>query len=270
MISWINGQAANSVSVQNRGFAYADGLFETIAVQQQKALLWEPHLARLQRGLTVLGIHCDIAMLQQEVNALLAHAQGDCVLKLSVVRCSDGQRGFKPTADAGAQRLLQLMPWQANQQPIRMQHCETPLVCNPLLNGLKTLNALQYVLAAAELKEGFDEGVICDLEGHIVECTKSNVFWVNATGVLVTPDLSKAGINGIIRQEILQRAKLDGIAVKVSSPSLDSLQGAREIFVTNSLVGVQSVHNYEGRELTRFDMAETIRELLRGDIFEIN
>lgn len=270
MISWINGQAANGVTVQNRGFAYADGLFETIAVHQQSALLWEQHLDRLKQGLQVLGINCDMTLLQEEVETLLSHAEGDCVLKLTVVRCSDGQRGFKPTASASAQRILQLMPWQGSNQPIRIQHCETPLVCNPLLNGLKTLNALQYVLAAAELKEGFDEGVICDLEGHIIEGTKSNLFWVNTSGVLVTPDLSKAGVNGVIRQEILQRAKLDGIAVKVSTPTLDSLQAAREIFVTNSLVGVQSVHDYEGRELHAFEMAETIRELLRGDIFEID
>lgn len=269
MISWINGQAANAVTVQNRGFAYADGLFETIAVHKQQPLLWKQHLARLERGLAVLGIHCDVALLQKEVDELLAKADGDSVLKLTIVRCSDGQRGFKPTANASAQRILQLMPWQSSKQPIRIKHCDTPLVSNPLLKGLKTLNALQYVLAAAELGEDYDEGVVCDLEGHIVEGTKSNLFWVNSTGVLVTPDLKNAGIDGIIRQEILQRAKLSGIPVKVTTPTLDAMQAAREIFVTNSLLGVQSVNNYEGRALSDFDMAETIRELLRGDIFEI-
>jgi len=268
MISWINGQAANAVTVQNRGFAYADGLFETVAVHKKQPLLWKQHLARLERGLEVLGIHCDMALLQKEVDELLGQAGTDSVLKLTVVRCSDGQRGFKPSVNVSAQRILQLMPWQGGAEPIRIKHCNTPLVSNPLLKGLKTLNTLQYVLAAAELGEDYDEGVICDLDGHIVEGTKSNLFWVNGSGVLVTPDLKNAGIDGIIRQVILQRAKHNGIPVKVTSPTIDTMQAAREIFVTNSLVGVQSVNNYEGRELSDFDMAENIRELLRGDIFE--
>lgn len=267
MISWINGKPANAVTVQNRGFAYADGLFETIAVSHQQPLLWTQHRARLEQGLAVLDIHCDMTALEAEIDQILSHAQGDSVLKLTVVRCSDGKRGFKPHANAQAQRILQLMPWEGATQPIRIKHCDTPLVTNPVLKGLKTLNALQYVLAAAELGD-YDEGVVCDVEGHIVEGTKSNIFWVNSSGVLVTPDLAIAGIDGIIRREILQRARENGIPVKVTRPTIDAMQSAREIFVTNSLLGVQSVSEYEGRMLSDFDMAETIRELLRGDIFE--
>lgn len=264
----INGEDAAQLSVFNRGLAYGDGLFETIAVRGKKPLLLGPHLQRLQAGLKALRMSCDLTALRSEIDSLLGQAQTPySCLKVILVRGSDGGRGYKPADNASADRILQLGPWHPNGEPARLKNCELTLSHRPLFKGLKTLNSLEYVIAAAELGE-FDEGILCDHQGYIVEGTKSNLFWVNSSGVLVTPALDKAGVEGVVRNEIIRRAPAEGIPVKVTRPTIDALQTAREVFITNSLIGVQSVGEYEGRQLSDFDMAATVRDLLHGDILD--
>ena len=50
MLSWVNGAPGEQLSVRDRGLAYGDGLFETIAVQRGQPRLLARHLARLQQG----------------------------------------------------------------------------------------------------------------------------------------------------------------------------------------------------------------------------
>ncbi len=161
---------------------------------------------------------------------------------------------------------VQLLPANTPSPQLHLMDCRTPLVSHPCLHGLKTLNALQYVLASAELGE-YDDGVLCDLQGQVVETTRANLFWVDPDGVLVTADLRQGGIEGVVRAEILRRAPARGIDLQLRRAPLAALAAAREIFVTNSLLGVQSVTRYGGRELRTVEMAETIRELLGDDIF---
>lgn len=61
MHSWIDGQPAAAVNLQNRGTAYGDGLFETIAVRGGRPSLLDGHLARLALGCQRLAISADRA-----------------------------------------------------------------------------------------------------------------------------------------------------------------------------------------------------------------
>ena len=69
MTTLINGESGNSVSVQDRGFQYGDGLFETLAVVNGTPLLWDRHMRRLFHGAARLGIEApaDVQLYREEI-----------------------------------------------------------------------------------------------------------------------------------------------------------------------------------------------------------
>lgn len=98
MLDWVDGRPAAELSVRDRGLAYGDGLFETLAVRAGTPRLLERHLARLEEGCRRLAIPLDAAALRQELLAFCA-ALGDGVAKLIVTR-GEGLRGYAPPAEA--------------------------------------------------------------------------------------------------------------------------------------------------------------------------
>ena len=105
MLHWVDGQPAASLPLVDRGLAYGDGLFETMAVQNGRPVLLERHLARATAGCARLRIDLDASRLRSEVSAFCAEL-GQGVAKLIVTR-GDGQRGYAPSA--GAPRHLSLI-----------------------------------------------------------------------------------------------------------------------------------------------------------------
>lgn len=94
MDSWVDGQPADTLSLKDRGLAYGDGLFETIAVRGGQPLLLDRHLSRLAQGCSRLAITADHALVRSELLAY-ATAMGEGVLKLILTR-GDGLRGYAP------------------------------------------------------------------------------------------------------------------------------------------------------------------------------
>ena len=56
--SIVNGDISSDISIQDRGFNYGDGVFETIAFIEQNLVFWKEHYQRLQLGCNALGIVC--------------------------------------------------------------------------------------------------------------------------------------------------------------------------------------------------------------------
>lgn len=108
MLDWVDGRPAAELSVRDRGLAYGDGLFETLAVRAGTPRLLERHLARLEEGCRRLAIPLDAAALRQELLAFCA-ALGDGVAKLIVTR-GEGLRGYAPPAEASPRRILSGSP----------------------------------------------------------------------------------------------------------------------------------------------------------------
>src|SRR5688500_17102539 len=100
MDSWVDGQPADALSLKDRGLAYGDGLFETIAVHNGSPVLLDRHLVRLVKGCQRLAINLDHPAVCTE---LLTYAQalGEGVLKLIVTR-GESARGYAldPSAQA--------------------------------------------------------------------------------------------------------------------------------------------------------------------------
>ena len=247
MDGWVDGQPADALSLKDRGLAYGDGLFETIAVRSGQPLLLDRHLSRLAQGCTRLAINTDHGLIRSEVLAYAA-ALGEGVLKLILTR-GDGLRGYAPDPSAQARRILQGNPPAAYpgihaEQGVRLFPCATRLSTQPLLAGLKHLNRLEQVLARSEWQDAeHAEGLMLDQAGRVIEGVFSNLFLVR-NGVLITADLKRCGVAGVMRAELLFQAESLGISTHITDITLEQLQWADEVFVCNSVYGVWPVRAY--------------------------
>ena len=244
MHCWVDGQPADAVPLKDRGLAYGDGLFETIAVKAGQPVLLDRHLQRLDDGCRRLALAVAPDLIRSEVLAYAA-ALGDGVLKLILTR-GDSLRGYGINAGAPARRILQGSPPAAYPQAhgssgIRLFPCATRLSEQPLLAGLKHLNRLEQVLARAEWQDvDHAEGLMLDMSGRVIEGVFSNLFLVD-NGQLLTADLSRCGVAGVMRAELLARAEALGVVTTVTDISLAQLQRADEVFVCNSVYGIWPV-----------------------------
>ncbi|MHC6224716.1 aminodeoxychorismate lyase [Pseudomonas sp. X10] len=247
MHSWVDGRPATALNLQSRGLAYGDGLFETIAVRSGRPTLLDYHLGRLTLGCQRLGIEVDLPLVRDEL-CRYASQLGEGVAKLILTR-GDSQRGYAPAVGAMPRRILQGGPAPAYpahhaEQGVRLFPCRTRLAEQPLLAGLKHLNRLEQVLARAEWQDSeYAEGLMCDTQGRVIEGVYSNLFIVH-DGQLLTADLSRCGVAGVMRAALLDRLPALGIPAQVRDLALSDLEQADEVFLCNSVYGVWPVRGF--------------------------
>ena len=268
---WINGKQESSLPVSDRGLTYGDGVFETIRISSSRPTLADLHWQRLNDSCERLGISFDSKQLIHDVSAFLEENRiCSGILKVIITRGSGG-RGYNPEGCEKTSRCLSLHPPPArNPDPAfagaRVMPCSTKLGCS-VLAGMKHLNRLEQVLARAEWQGNkWDEGLVCDFDGYLIEGTMSNLFVVTKDNRLVTPDLSGCGVAGVARQYILEKARKLGLEVSVEpiSPELDN---ARELFLCNSVNGIWPVVQYGDRV---WDMGGTTLKIRDCLLEELN
>ncbi len=241
----VDGEPATSVPLDDRGMQYGDGLFETCAVQSGEVRFFERHLARLCEGCKRLGFPAiNWQDLREEITGFVGDEQVG-VLKMMLTRGSS-QRGYADDENAAVRRILclsALPEWTGNPSTagIHVRVCHTRLAVQPQLAGLKHLNRLEQVLARREWQDdAIREGLICDMQDHIIEGTMSNLFLV-CGGALQTPRLDGSGVAGIMRSVIIDLAAEAAIPLEIGALSIQDVQQADELFVCNSLIGIWPV-----------------------------
>lgn len=266
----VNGEKTDSISVTDRGLQFGDGVFETIRIHQGKPVWWQQHINRLLDGCHRLRFADlpDVDTLQQEVTALAS----DCVagvLKIIITR-GYSNSGYVAPVNTPANRILSLTPGIRHQsragQGIVMGVCSQRLANHDSLSGIKHLNRLEQVLARIQCQaEGWDEGIMLDDQGTVIEGSMSNLF-VWREDHLFTPSLQKTGIKGLCRKIIISLAEENGITVEQTKLRLEDLTNSSEIFVTNSLIGIWPVINFNQQQLTVCANTRLLQESLEGSI----
>jgi 4-amino-4-deoxychorismate lyase len=246
---FVNGVEGGSVSVDDRGLQYGDGLFETMGATDGRVRRFGQHMARLADGCRRLGMPAP--PVEQIENDCLRAVEGfgAAVVKLTLTR-GPGPRSYPPPPEPSMTRIVVSTAQQVSEaeaaRPLTLRVCETRLGCNPLLAGMKHLNRLEQVLAGAELRDtGADEGLMRSTDDRIVCATAANFFMVR-DGVLLTPRISDCGVAGVMREAVLRAAVALGILVEVGDFTLDDLARAEECFLTNAVRGVRPVGRVEG------------------------
>ena len=259
----VNGKPGNSISIRDRGLLYGDGVFRTLRAIKGRALHWPLHYLKLKHDCAKLGIGCpDETLLCAELDKVLVQ-HPDGVLKLIVTR-GEGARGYPPPVAAAPTRIWDFSPlpdyppeWAT--QGIKARVCNLRLPAQPRLAGIKHLNRLENVLAAAEWNNPeIAEGLLLDADGNVIEGTRSNLFMVSQ-GNLITPDLSRCGVAGIQRERVMAWALQHGVTLQVRDVALEEALHADELFLVNSIIGLWPIRELEQHHWSQFPVAAQIR-----------
>jgi 4-amino-4-deoxychorismate lyase len=235
----INGIPNETVAINDRALSYGDGVFETILLYQGQPVFLQQHLERLTHGCRRLGIDVNLELLNQDIEQLSSRFRDYGVLKIIISRAAGG-RGYQPDPMASANRLLSLHAAPAYNESwskigIQAFLCQQRLAIQPSLAGIKHLNRLEQVLASQEWPgKEFQEGIMLDTDGMVIEGTKTNLFIVES-GYLITPDLSACGVKGVMQKFLLENFKS---RIEIDQIPLRRLFEADGAFVCNSIFGV--------------------------------
>ena len=248
--AWVAEEAAQ-VSVLDRGFLFADAVYEVTAVLDGRLVDLDGHLARLGRSLAALGMalpapEAELADLHREAVARNGLTEG--MVYLQVTR-GVAERDFliRPGAAPGIVLFTQsraLIESPAAQAGIRV-------VSRPDLRwgrrDIKTVQLLAASLAKSEaVAAGADDAWLVEADGTVTEGSSSNAWILTAEEVLVTRALSPAILPGITRAAVLKLAGETGLRLEVRAFSIAEARTAREAFVTAASSFVLPVISIDG------------------------
>lgn len=225
-----------SLHEMERSFNYGDGIFETIIVEKGVIKFLHYHFERLQKGMKILslrGEEISYESIERDIYALLdlSGNRESARVKLQVWRQTGG---FYIPQTNKVNYLLSAKENVEKPKIIVTSDIATSIHLNySSLSGIKTGNALPYILAAIEMRaKNLDEIIILDNNGHLSECSSSNLFWLK-NGELFTPALSAGCIAGIMRRHILAQAKLAELKCHEVLEKPEVLLQANQVFCCN-------------------------------------
>jgi 4-amino-4-deoxychorismate lyase len=253
------------VDAADRGLAYGDGVFETMAVRDGQIERLDLHFDRLRWGAERLRLPCpERPTLEHELNrACTAVRRG--ALKLILTRGS-GPRGYAPPPDPEPTIILSVSHRDAPiPTDIAVVTLGQRLAESESLAGIKHLCRLEQVLGQLELGScDADEGLMLSTSGNVIGGTSRNLFALLGRR-LVTPAVRRAGIRGVMRQAVLGRSAALGIEIAEADLLPADLSNAGELFMTNALVGIQSVSRLDRMPYPSREIANRMRQALGLD-----
>ena len=247
------------LSVDNRGFAYGDAVFETIKVNS-KPLFWEAHYFRLMASMRILRMeipmHFTPEFLESQIMDLVdtqSEKAKSCRVKLTVFRATGGY--YTPTSNA-VKFTIALTPLDSDIYNSHTDSCEIELfkdyfIAPNLLSTLKTNNKAINVVGSIFAKENnYDNCLLLNTNKNIIEALNGNVFLVK-DNVIKTPPLADGCLKGIIRDQLIDMiSKSDNYDLIETSISPCELQKADEIFITNVIQGIKPVTKFRKKTYT--------------------
>ena len=264
----INGRQESVIDFKDRGFQYGDGLFETMAYKNGRIIYLDEHLSRLSEGCRRLNIPViDQSVWLEDIKNLSLEKNAQ-VIKIMLTRGAGG-RGYQ-YGDVEPNRIVACYDWPEypdnfKNEGVRTRFCKTAVSVNPALAGIKHLNRLDNVLARNEWSDAsISEGLMLDDMAYVVEGTMTNVFGVK-NGTIYTPDLSRAGVNGIIRNKVIKLARYLGYVVYETNITREELMAMDEIFLTNSIIGIWPVRQVEEKNYNNNLVTQRLIQELNSD-----
>ena len=256
----LQDNSSNLLSIDNRGYAYGDALFETIKVLNGKILFWEDHYFRLMASMRILRMEIPMnftmEFLQDEIiKTLEANNEiGNSVrVKLLVNRVVGGK--YLPVSNnidyVITTEVLPTDLYQITDSSYIIDLYKDFFIAPGLLSTLKTNNKITNVLGSIYAKEnGFDNCLLLNTNKNIIEALNGNIFVVK-DNVIKTPPLEDGCLKGIMRKQVIELLKAnDEFEFVEDSVSPFELQKADELFITNVIVGILPITNYRKKEFS--------------------
>ncbi|MBN42702.1 MAG: D-amino acid aminotransferase [Alphaproteobacteria bacterium] len=253
--AYVNGRYIDhrraSVHVEDRGYQFADGVYEVIHLFRGRLVDEGPHLDRLERSLAELRISLPLsrAALSLAMRELIRRNRYSTGLVYIQVTRGVAPRDHKFPADPHSSLVMTVRP--ISEFPSEILENGVRVVTVDDLRwarcDIKTVALLPNVLGKqAAVESGAYEAWMCDGDGFITEGTSSNAWIVTAEGVLVTRPAGIDILRGITRQAILEHADEIGIPFEERKFSREEACAACEVFLSNSSHFVTPVTNIDG------------------------
>jgi D-alanine transaminase len=253
---YVNGEflpeADGKISIFDRGFLFADGVYEVTAVVNGKLVDYEPHMERLQRSLRELDMDapCTQAELRNMHEGLIAKnelTEGWVYMQVSrgaADRDFKFPKGVEPTL-VGFTQTKNIMDNPDGVTGVKV--CTVPDI-RWARRDIKSVMLLAPVLGKqAAHEKGCFEGWMVE-DGKVTEGTSSNAYIIK-DNVIITRGISHAILNGITRKVLFALCAETGITIEERAFTPEEAYGADEAFLTSSSNFVLPIVEIDGKRV---------------------
>jgi D-alanine transaminase len=255
-----------AVHVEDRGYQFADGVYEVIAVVDGQLIDEAPHLVRLHRSLSELRIALpmeDAALRLVLREVIRRNGVETGIVYLQVTRGAAPRdhafpKAAKPVLVATARRSRPLNPRLGEEgiavitiPDIRWQRCD-----------IKSVSLLPNVLGKQQAREA--EAWQVDREGHVTEGTSTNAWIVTDDGTVVTRTPDNTILNGVTRRAVLEIIYREGYRFAERPFSVAEARAAREAFLTSTTAELLPVVRIDGEPVADGKPGPLSRKLREG------
>ena len=257
-VSYVNGSYVDHsearVSIEDRGYQFADGVYEVFAVINKKIVDYDDHLNRLFRSLKEISLATPIAK-----DAYLVHIRNlvrknyitNGIVYLQVSR-GVASRDFKfpintkPSIVITAKRISMENYYEKFNRGIKVKITDD---LRWKRVDIKTLNLLPPVLAKQEaIESGCDEAWMTDANGYITEGSSSNA-WILIKNKLITTPTSSSILKGITRTTLIRALKNENIQLIEKRFNKKDIKKSSEAFITSATQFVMPVIKIDNNKI---------------------
>ena len=240
-------------SMFNRGFLYADGFFETVRISNGIPQNIDLHWNRITASLAAHRIQNQQYLTAQILfDALRNLCIRNGINKGGRVRITffrDGGGRYRPESNGVAwlatSESLPDNEWSSAGNGLRIDVFDDMKKLVGPLSNFKNLNSGLYIQAALWAAENeLDDALIQNHQSNIIESSHSNLFLVS-NRVLFTPGLDSGPVGGVMRASVINAALSNGFKVYECNITPKEMLEADEIFLTNTIRGIQWVASYK-------------------------
>jgi D-alanine transaminase len=254
--AFLNGRflplAEATVSIEDRGFQFGDGVYEVIRTYRGRPFKLDAHLARLDRSAQAIDLRQPYPFERWVESVTEGLRLGDFPETKIYVQIT---RGTAPRDHAYAPDLQPTVLMTFRElQPLNAIVQSTGVAAMTMKDirwgrcDIKSINLLANVLARQQAKKrGVFESILVR-DGQVTEGAVSNVFIVQ-DGKLITAPEGGWILSGVTRQVVLELARHEGLTVQERYCSEQELLGATEVFLTGTTVEVLGVVHIDGKQI---------------------
>lgn len=248
-------ESSNILIESNRGFLFGDSVFETMKVIDNKILFLEDHYFRLMASMRMLRMKIPmeftLEFLQEEITKVVKELPEASMyrIRLTVFRKDGGL--YTPVTNE-IDYIIEGSPLEFTDKKVyKVDVFKDFYNYSGLLSTVKTTNRMLNTLAAVFAEENdLDNCILLNERKGVVEAINGNLFIVKGN-VVKTPALTEGCIKGIVRKKVIDIIeKHPDYTIEETAISPFEIQKADEVFITNAIIGIQSVTNYRKKEFS--------------------
>jgi D-alanine transaminase len=270
-IAYVNGRylpfRRAAVHIEDRGYQFADGVYEVVAVAGGRLVDEALHLARLARSLAELRIPAPMAEpgLRHVLREVVRRNRvRDGLVYLQVTRGSAPREHAFPRPTRPA---LVVSARNGEGPPPALREAGCAVVTMPDIRwrrcDIKTTALVANVLAKQGAREaGAYEALLVDGDGAVTEGSSTNAWIVTAEGTLVTRPADHSVLDGVTRRVVLALARAEGLAVEERPFSAAEARNAAEAFLTSTTSFVLPVVAIDGAPVGKGSPGPVTRRLM--------